>query len=97
MPKGERMMCPCEKKGDGGEKKDPAWQLAPGTLLPFTINPECPKCMSVKITTRYCGGVPLDSQKTSEEKPCVYGPGEHLHRSCECGFEWGEKCGGQTE
>jgi hypothetical protein len=54
------------------------------SLAPFSgFGVACPKCRQTVETTRYCG----------PDTACALAEaGEHLHRTCRCGYAWPERC-----
>jgi hypothetical protein len=58
-------------------------------------HPVCPKCQRPVDHTRYCSTDRLDGPVVPD---CtVGGADEHLHRMCQCGYFWVERCADADE
>jgi len=55
-----------------------------------SAHPVCPKCQRPVDHTRYCSA---DRHEGPIVPDCTVGnAGEHLHRMCQCGYFWIERC-----
>jgi hypothetical protein len=58
-------------------------------------HPVCPKCQRPVDHTRYCAADRLSGPVVPD---CtVGGADEHLHRMCQCGYFWVERCADASE
>lgn len=78
------------------------------TLPTFNRERACPKCggeASVRYVLRneyecQTTFAPMSALSSGSRPSCHYYTGEHLHRSCRCGYKWAEAVqtiGGTTE
>jgi hypothetical protein len=65
------------------------FENAVGERVDFGSRPRCPKCLNLQLGTEFCRG--KESLVPAKGVQCPL-EGEHLHRICQCGNHWIERC-----